>query len=434
MLCVCCIAGVGKFDNRQLASELIRLLACRSECIAQVIYPLLPKLNLHGVDTIDTRSRKQIDPVKEVSTEKLFFEPSEYYQSLLADISRAQHNIVLETYIFRFDDIGKEFVSMLNAALTRGVKVRILIDGVGSYFDAELIAQQLDSDNCQLRIFHPLPWDFRAYRRALNAGFWYSQILYFIASVNHRDHRKLCLIDNRVAWLGSFNITADHFNNSLHNADDNWHDTGVRITGQLVADLENNFEEVWQRKILPASQRSLQFLGNNSLQARINRNQRLLSILASAQHRIWICNAYFNPSYKLLYALRNAAIRGIDVRVLVPSRSDVSWFPFLTKTYYADLLNVGIKVFEYCNRTLHSKTILIDNQVLVGSTNLNYRSFFHDLELDALLSEPDSVQIMQSKFINDLDNSTEITFKHSQGYNWLTRALGWFSRFFRYWL
>ena len=368
------------------------------------------------------------------SNEQLFFDAGDYYKTLLFDIKQAKTSIILETYIFKYDQLGRLFVTALLNALRRGVNIRILVDGVGSFRDAAVIAQKLESENCQFRIFHPLPWDFAGYRRALNAGRWYSQVLHFIGAINHRDHRKLCIIDDHIAWLGSYNITADHFNNRLDITEDNWHDTGLRVSGPIVTELINNFEEVWQRKISPASQRTRNFLSNNSIHTRRRRNRRLLGIIKVAKKRIWVCNAYFNPSYKILSGLKKAAKKGIDVRVLVPSRSDVFWFPFLTRTYYADLLSAGIKVFEYCNRTLHSKTMQIDDEVIIGSTNLNYRSFFHDLELDALLVNPQSVRCMHDRFISDLKFSSEITLKSGHKYHWLMRMFGWCSRFFRYWL
>ncbi|MFT5659189.1 MAG: cardiolipin synthase [Gammaproteobacteria bacterium] len=308
------------------------------------------------------------------------------------------------------------------------------MDGVGSYDDAGLIAQKMQSENCNVRIFHPLPWNFLAYRKALRAGRWYSQFLYLLASINHRNHRKLCLIDNRVAWLGSYNITASHFNNTFQSHDDDWHDTGLRLSGGIVAELRENFEEVWQRKNHSVVRRAQQFLSNNTILSRIFRNRRLVNKLEKAKNRIWICNAYFNPSFKLQVALKKAAKNGIDVSLLVPSKSDVFLFPSLTRTYYADLINAGIKVYEYPKRTLHSKTMLIDNQVLIGSTNLNYRSFFHDLELDAFLTDQKSVQCMQDKFKVDFENSARITLENWGQHHWLMRMLGWVSHFFRYFL
>jgi cardiolipin synthase len=375
-------------------------------------------------------NRMDIDPESEL----IFFEPAEYFRSLLEDIDRARDSIVLEAYIFEFDEIGRKFVNSLDAASKRGVEIRILVDGIGSYRNSQLIAEQLESDNCSLRIFHPLPWDFSAYRRALTSGRWYSQVLHFIASINHRDHRKLCLVDDRIAWLGSFNITADHFNNVLQNSDNNWHDTGLRVTGVTVQDLKLKFEAVWQRKNSSAISRTRKFLGRNLIRDRSGRNRRLIEILQDAETRIWICNAYFNPSFGLLRQLKLAANRGVDVRILVPSVSDIFVFPAITRTYYLDLLNAGIKVFEYRQRLLHSKSMIIDNRVIIGSTNLNYRSFFHDLELDALLTNSTSVKRMQEKYQLDIECSTEITLHSWKNYPRAINVLGWCSRFFRYWL
>jgi len=368
------------------------------------------------------------------STEKIVFDPNTFFDTLILDIDQAQFSIVLETYKFRLDAIGLRVIKSIKNALKRGVNVRILMDGIGSSEDADSIAKQLESNHCQVRIFHPLPWDFSSYRRALTANRWYSQFLQSLASINHRDHRKLCLIDNRIGWLGSFNITADHFNQTLNDTLDNWHDTGLRVTSDVVQDLRTDFEQVWQRKTTSVTKRTTRFLSNHSIQLRGARNQRMLMMLNQAKKRIWITNAYFNPSFKLLNALKKSARKGIDIRILVPSRSDIVIFPLLSRTYYADLLNVGIRVFEHQGRSLHSKTMLIDQQALIGSTNLNYRSFFHDLELDALLNSKHSVECLSKKFLTDTKNSIEVTANQWIKYPWLLKVLGGLSRFFRYWL
>jgi cardiolipin synthase len=201
-----------------------------------------------------------------------------------------------------------------------------------------------------------------------------------------------------------------------------------------VPELKRNFEEVWHRKGGSIAYRARNFLSNNSIRARRRRNRRLIGILQEATERIWITNAYFNPSPRLLKTLKAAARKGVNVRVITPSHSDVLFFPSLSRTYYVDLLGAGIQVFELEIRVLHSKTMLIDNQVLVGSTNLNYRSFFHDLELDALLNKKESVQCLQEKFCADIKDCSEITLAHWQDYPWLLKLLGWISRIIRYWI
>ncbi|RLA09587.1 MAG: hypothetical protein DRQ59_12990, partial [Gammaproteobacteria bacterium] len=151
----------------------------------------------------------------------------------------------MESYIFKLDETGKSVLVALENAIARGVSLQLLIDGVGSYHDAGVIAERLRSTNSEVRVFHPLPWDFSLYRRALYAGRWYSRFFHMIASINHRDHRKLCLIDAQIAWLGSYNITSDHANPGALDADDYWHDTGLRATGSVVSALDTNFGRVW---------------------------------------------------------------------------------------------------------------------------------------------------------------------------------------------
>lgn len=365
---------------------------------------------------------------------QLFFKPDEYFTRLIADIETALDEIILEIYIFELDETGLNVLTALADANARGVKLRILIDGIGSYRGASRIAARLKGRHSEVRIFHPLPWDFSAYRRALNAGRWYSQVFYFLASINHRNHRKLCVIDSEIAWLGSFNITADHSNSSSQSGDDYWHDTGLRVCDSLVGLLESNFERVWQRKAGSISERSRRFLARSEFSRRWQGKLQLQQLLEKSQRRIWITNAYFNPTGKILKILKRKAEQGLSVQIIVPSRSDIIFFPTLTRSFYSDLLQARIRVFEYGRRLLHSKTMLIDNHLLVGSTNLNYRSLFHDLELDALLDDPEIVAQMQRRFNSDIEQSLEITLHRWHNHPWLLRLLGWFSRVLRYWM
>lgn len=368
------------------------------------------------------------------AVDTLFFDPEQYFNRLLNDIEQAKTEIILETYIFKFDEVGQQFVFALQRACTRRVRVRLLIDGVGSYLDTSRLVRELESTHCEIRIFHPLPWDFNVYKNALSAGEKYSQLLYYLASINHRDHRKLCIVDGTIAWLGSFNITADHYNRGPGQSDDHWHDTGLRTTGDVVKEIKDNFELVWQRKGETRRRRTRQFLAIHAIGTRKQRSREIIDLIQQAKNRIWITNAYFNPSNRLLRQLKKAANNNVSVRLIVPSRSDIAWFPFMARTYYADLLNAGIRVFEYSAQMLHSKTMVIDEAVLVGSTNLNYRSFIHDLEVDALVNSSDAVRQMERKFELDIEQCTEITLRRWRDYPWILKLLGWMPRMLRYWL
>jgi cardiolipin synthase len=367
---------------------------------------------------------------------QLYFNPTEYFRGLIDDIDNARDEIILETYIFQLDKIGNQVLAALSRAIARGIKLKLLIDGVGSQRDSGFIADQLKSANSEVRVFHPLPWDFSLYRRALNAGRWYSKVLYLIASINHRDHRKLCLIDDQIAWLGSYNITADHSGSeSESDADDEyWHDTGLRVTGSVVQLLATNFNQVWHRKAGSIAERSRHYLAREEITRRRQPKLQLLNVLELAQQRIWITNAYFNPSHQVLRLLKRKAKQGVSVQLIVPQRSDVIFFPLLSRSFYSDLLQAKIRVFEYGSRVLHSKTMLIDEQLLVGSTNLNYRSLFHDLELDMLLDDSAVVEKMKQRFHQDVAASVEITLRNWQQHPWLLKLLSWLSRLLRYWL
>jgi cardiolipin synthase len=369
-----------------------------------------------------------------LANKQLYFIPEEYFGGLIGDIDDARYEIVLETYIFKLDKTGNQVLAALSKAIDRGIKLKLLIDGVGSQRDSSFIAERLKSTHSEVRVFHPLPWDFSVYRRALKAGRWYSKILYLIASINHRDHRKLCLIDNQIAWLGSYNITADHSGSVSDSAEDYWHDTGLRVTGLIVQELAANFNRMWQRKIGSIAERSRHYMAREEFTRRRQPKLQLLNLLDLAQQRILITNAYFNPSNQVLRMLKRKARQGVSVQVIVPQRSDIVFFPLLSRSFYSDLLQANIRVFEYGNRVLHSKTMLIDDQLLVGSTNLNYRSLFHDLELDMLLDDSALVKQMEQRFRHDVAASVEITLRNWQQHPWLLKLLGWLSRFLRYWL
>ncbi len=367
-------------------------------------------------------------------TDRLVFEPKDYFDGLLADIDNAQSEVILETYIFRLDEVGKAVVNALQQACGRGVLVRLLIDRVGSYIDTARLVELLESANCEIRVFHPLPWDFKVFRNALSAGQHYSTLLYGIANINRRNHRKLCIIDREIAWLGSFNITADHYNQQSQKETFSWHDTCLRTGGETAGILLENFEQVWSRKGENRRTRSRQFLAFSAIKDRKQSAIERIDTLAAAQSRIFITNAYFNPSNRVLRVLRKAARRGVRIRVIVPACSDIFFFPSLSRTYYADLLNAGIRVFEYQKSVLHSKTMLIDDAVLVGSTNLNYRSFIHDLELDALIYEARVVSQLEQRFAHDLESCVEITLQKWRKYPLLIKSLAWIPRLLRYWL
>lgn len=362
--------------------------------------------------------------------ETLFFNAPNYFNALLSDIDQATRHVTLETYIFKNDSVGTLVINALRNAAARGVAIKVLMDGIGSNEDAEQITAQLTQAGIEVRVFSPLPWSFATRYYPHNQEKWYVKWITFLGRINKRSHRKLCIIDNHIAWVGSFNITAyDETPNNL------WKELAVRVEGRHVKTLQKDFESIWQHVQKHRHYRRLRyFLSNHTINMRRHKNAQLIKHINNARQRLWITNAYFSPSQPLLKAIKSAAKHGVSVKIMVPEKTDVLFFPGLASTYYADLLKAGIAIYEYQANILHEKSLLIDDVAIIGSTNLNYRSFFHDLELDLLLTHPTTIDAMEKNFTTDLASSRQITDTAFERYPKLLLIAGWFSRFLRYWL
>ena len=365
-------------------------------------------------------------------TEQLFDGGDNFFRHLLKDFAEAQHSIDIEVYIFQLDSLGDQVLDALLAAIRRGVKVRLLMDGIGSWLHANTISKRLEQAGAVVRIYHPLPWQLTHYRRALRRGGPVDKALYFLRKMNRRDHRKMIVIDGTILWSGSLNIAAVHLSHERGGA--NWHDYGLRLTGTLAAELQNDFAALWERrKFSPVKHPIRRYWHNLTRWSRRRKNLQLVNRIRRARQRVWVMSAYFAPSARVVRALKSSARRGIDVRILVPARSDIHFFPLLTATYYKDLLNAGVRVFEYLPEVLHAKLLIIDEQHILGSTNFNHRSYLHDLELDLFLQLDESKAQLRAWFERDMEYAREVTAGGS-GSRVLNLLLGAIARSLRYWM
>ena len=365
-------------------------------------------------------------------SEQVFDDADSYFDALLIDIEKAQYSIELESYIFDSDALGILVVNALIKARQRGVHIRVLVDGFGSGDYLAYLQHRLQPNDIQLRVYHPMPWYFRAHPWSLNQHTTLSKVGFLLASLNQRDHRKLCVIDQQTAWVGSFNISTTHLSEAR--GGDNWRDYGVRVTSPEVSRLTHNFDYLWfQHEPTPQAGFLKQYISNLSPLSRRLRQDFLVSLIDRSQRRLWITNAYFAPSPRILKALKRACRRGIDVRLIVAEKSDVAFFPTLTATYYGDLLRFGVQVFAYHQRILHAKVMLVDEQAIIGSTNFNQRSFLHDLELDLVLNKDSTIDQLEQSFHLDASQSTLLDTEKLKRYQ-TSRWFGWLPRLFRYWL
>ncbi len=372
--------------------------------------------------------------------ESIFVDGSDFFDSLLEDINAAQHSIDMETYIFKGDQLGDKIAEALITAAKRQVKIRVLVDGAGSPVWGGSMTRRLEKAGIDTRIFHPFPWRVWHWSRSVIHLPLLIKVIYLLLKINSRNHRKVCMIDQKIAYIGSLNISQCHLKHE--HGGQGWRDTGVRLTNADLTDLLLAFQASWNhiavrermKVIFRHFNKNPIIRLNNTWQRRRILHKHLLRRLKSCKDRIWITNAYFVPDNVLLKTLTEAAQKGLDVRILLPRKSDVFVMPWASTTFYYNLLKAGVRIFEYLPNILHAKTLIVDNWITVGSSNLNHRSLLHDLEVDVNLQLTHSKDLIVEQFKEDLTKANEISLK-----NWHTRPLyqrliGRFALYMKYWI
>lgn len=379
-------------------------------------------------------------------SEEIFHEGDSYFSKMIEDFSEAKKSIYLETYIFELDDFGNFFLEALKKAAARGVKIHVLVDGIGSPVWAESHLQKLIDHKIEVRVYHPLPWISFHLKLKSRETFLRRFLLYF-GRLNRRNHRKVCIIDEKIAWIGSFNISVDHL--AVYKGKNAWRDTGVRVEGEGIIELVSAFQKTWARSwglqskspikgffrfTLKEGRKSKLLRLNDSYFLRRQFNKAVLSELRSANRYIRIVNPYFIPPRKLIHTLLSSVQAGIEVSILIPQKSDVRIVRWVMLVFAERLIKKGVKVFEYLPTILHAKILMTDQQATIGSTNLNHRSFIHDLEVDIILLKPSSLLQLEAQFFTDLSNSQELKLNHFQGFRFWQKILGKMFSFLRYWM
>lgn len=352
--------------------------------------------------------------------EVLFFDSPDFFESLKSDLEKAKTSIDIEMYIWGIDDMAAAIFEILVRATERGVTVRLLVDAVGAFL---WIPQHLNPEytrGVDVHVFNPVrfPSSWRLLNRA-----------------NRRNHRKIVLIDNEVLYTGSQNVTINSYN---------WRETGLRTTGSALKIVKNTFEYTWLTSRHPSYRFSYSLrtelcaLLRSSRRVRSNQffrlrkrwRRELTERIDLAEQRVWLITSYFVPPPKLLRALGRAARRGVDVQLVLPNRSDVFFMRWVSHYYYLYLLTRGVKIYEYTPKVLHAKSYMVDAWVTVGSTNLNHRSFFSDLEMDIVLTHPESLRRCERQFAIDVQNS--IAIRNDVQTWWQRFLVGFFLRFKRW--
>lgn len=341
-------------------------------------------------------------PASSTTSLRLLCDAAEFYPALEQRIREARHHIHLEFYIWEADETGERFLRLLADAARRGVIVRLLLDGVGS---------------------HGLPQEQLADYEDAGGNFsWFQSLapLRMRFFMNLRNHRKLQIIDGRIAFVGGMNIGREH--EAVDPVLGSWRDVQVEACGAIVGELQEVFADDWffatGEKIsedcyyAPASEpprdpAHIVLGGPDRRNEPINRS--IVSLLNEAGERVWIATGYFVPDGIVLSALELAASRGVDVRLLISGRSDHPWLVTVGRSSYEQLLAAGVRIFEYSAGIHHAKLALVDERwAMVGSANLDYRSMRLNFELNLLVHSHERNAELAGIFERDFRLSREI--------------------------
>ncbi len=375
------------------------------------------------------------------TSETLYFDGDEYYAELIRDIDKAQALITVEMYIFEADPLGERVFQSLERAAQRGVQVYLLLDGVGSHRFIQALQNRDYHANIRVKVYNPHPWSF-SYAH-LSDVFRAGQLfLKRLLGVNRRNHRKIITVDERTAYTGSFNVTIDH--SKEHRQDEAWHDIGLKLTGWIAPLFVLSLMKSWGMAAFFRYRRRMpkkRFIRFNHPDLRLNQDFRLrralykdfLRRLKRSKKRIWLSTGYFQPKRRIIRLLKLAAQRGVDVRILLSTKSDVFYYALLQTYYHHELVRAGVKIYEFDPTVIHAKNYFIDEWVTVGSTNLNYRSFMHDLEVDIRIQHPDNKKLLQENFLGQQAASRAVTQAMLDARPWWLKLFCRFVFLFRYW-
>jgi cardiolipin synthase A/B len=370
-------------------------------------------------------------------TETIFHCGEQYFNSILQDIEGAREFIDIQIYTFSQDKLGTQIAEALIAAKKQhNVTIRLIVDGAGSPFWAGKLVKNLESHGISTKVFNPYPWSLWQWKRSSIKLPIFKHVIYLILRINSRNHRKSILIDNKIAYIGSMNIDQRHL--SIKNGGQNWRDTAVRLQEINFSSMKEAFNNVWDQKTQQykidkiLENLNSKFRLNNNIKTRFVLYKNLLKRIGKAKNKVWITNAYFIPNNLFLRCIKKSAQKGVDVRIILPNKSDVEGIKWATYIFYKKLIKSGIKIYAYEPSILHAKTIIIDNWFLVGTSNLNHRSLLHDLEIDIEIQSDSAKQKILEQYEEDFTQSKLITLSNLPKTNLIQKIVGRLFMLFKY--
>lgn len=361
------------------------------------------------------------------------------FQAMFTAIGNAKDHINMETYLIEDDEVGNRFADALIKKQAQGVQVNLIYDSVGSINAPREFFKRLADSGVNVLEFNPV--------NPLTAKKGWD--------VNHRDHRKLLIVDGQTVFLGGINISSVHSSGSAAHRSRQppaggapWRDTHLQVEGPVVGEFQKLFLATWEKQkgATLAPRNYFPQLGNKGKEVMRAISSSpdepysliyatLLSAIGSAETSVYLTNAYFVPDPQLLAALKDAVRRGVDVKIILPGKTD-SWLVFHAgRSYYSELLDAGVRIYERRDALLHAKTALIDGVwSTVGSTNLDWRSFLHNDEVNAVVLGQAFGEQMRAIFETDLASSSLITAEQWERRSLSDRLKESAARIWEYWL
>ncbi|GIO40079.1 cardiolipin synthase [Paenibacillus antibioticophila] len=347
-------------------------------------------------------TRLSESPITGCNETEIYSSGEPAFHAMLEAMYRARHHIHIEFYIFRDDGIGRQFKQAMIEKARQGVKVRLVCDGLGSYQLPQAFVKELEQAGAEVYFFLP-PLIAMLDRR-----------------VNYRNHRKILVVDGQVGFVGGLNIGDDYL--GLYENMGYWRDTHLRISGDAVYDLQRTFLGDWQLAsgslvsesgLFPEhcckGEEHVQILTSGPDQHWDAIQEMWFGAIAVAKKRIWITSPYFIPDPSIYAALKTAAVAGVEVIVLLPYHSDSRLVKLASLSYVEELMQAGVRFYEYTKGFVHAKVLIVDDLVgTVGTANMDMRSFFFNFEMLALLFDREPIKRLERDFLQDLSDSREI--------------------------
>ena len=370
--------------------------------------------NVHGSDKEELRRWKGLITYLEMSTDnyitsnndiQVYFAGEEFFSDLKKEIANAKKFINMEYFIFQFDGIGKEIADLLIKKAKEGVEVNLIIDGVN--LANQKLSRYFKNTGVHLYLF------FRTY------------IPIFNIRINYRDHRKVTIIDNRVAFVGGMNIGDEYLGKGKIGY---WRDTSVKIYGDIVSTFEKEFYfsmSIVKNKFLKdektSNEISLKYEEEDNVYMQVISSgpnyefpairDNYIKLIQEARKSVFIQTPYFVPDDLLLDTLKSAVLSGIDVKIMIPNKADHPFIYWINQYYVAELLRLGANIYRYENGFIHSKTILVDEEVVsIGTCNFDYRSFYLNFEINLNIYNKDVANSFKIQYYKDIAISKKLTF------------------------